>query len=122
MLHNSPKMKERRKELRNNATAAEQQLWRVLRCRNIGGHKFRRQHSVGPYILDFYCPARKLALEIDGDSHFLDEAVVYDQVRTAYLHALGITVLRFLNTDVYENAEAVCERILLEVEGNPNHP
>jgi len=122
MLYNRPALKGLRKKLRNNATAAEQQLWELLKRGNLGGHKFRRQHSVGPYIVDFYCPAWKLALELDGDSHFTDEAVVYDQERTAYLHTLGITVLRFLNTDVYENAEAVCERILLEIKSKTQPP
>lgn len=115
MIHNRPILKERRKELRNNATPAEQQLWSMLKHSNLGGFKFRRQHSVGPYILDFYCPAEKLAIELDGDSHFSEEAVVYDRERTAYLNVLGIRVLRFWNTDVYENIEAVCERILAEV-------
>ena len=122
MFHNRPILKERRKKLRNNATPAEQQLWSMLKHSNLGGYKFRRQHSVGPYILDFYCPSEKLALELDGDSHFTEEAIVYDQERTAYLNALGTTVLRFLNTDLYENGEAVCERILLEIKGKTQPP
>lgn len=115
MIHNRPILKQRRKELRNNATPAEQKLWRILKHSNLGGYKFRRQHSVGPYVLDFYCPTKKLALELDGDSHFTDEALVYDRERTAYLNGLGIKVLRFLNTDVYERIEAVCERIQEEI-------
>jgi very-short-patch-repair endonuclease len=116
MLHNSPKTKNRRKELRNNATPAEQQLWRILKSRNLDGHKFRRQHSVGPYILDFYCPARKLAIELDGDTHFTNEAEDYDKNRTSYLNSMGITVLRFLNTDVFHNLEGVAEKILQKLE------
>lgn len=84
----------------------------MLRHSNLGGYKFRRQHSVGAYILDFYCPSEKLAIELDGDSHFTDEAIEYDRQRTVYLNALNIKVLRFLNTDVYENLNAVCEKIL----------
>jgi len=94
----------------------------MLKHSNLGGYKFRRQHSVGPYILDFYCPSEKLALELDGDSHFTEEAIIYDQERTVYLNALGITVLRFLNTDLYENAEAVCERILFEIKDKTQPP
>lgn len=117
MLNNRPILKERRKELRNNATPAEQELWRVLRQRNLGGHKFRRQHSVGPYILDFYCPAKRLAIELDGDSHSTAESIVYDCERTAYLSGVGIRVLRFLNADVHEHVEEVCEKILQEIQG-----
>jgi len=127
MLHNRPVLKSRRKELRNNSTPAEKRLWSLLQNSNLGGYKFRRQHSVGPYILDFYCPSKRLAVELDGDSHFTDEAIEYDHERTTYLNASGIKVLRFLNTDVYDNPNAVCERILGEIKGEeltpePYHP
>ena len=115
MLHNRPVLKSRRKKLRNNSTPAEQLLWSMLQHNNLGGNKFRRQHSVGPYILDFYCPSERLAVELDGDSHFTDEAIEYDRERTAYLNALGIKVLKLLNTDVYDNLNAVCEGILEEI-------
>ena len=95
----------------------------MLRHSNLGGYKFRRQHSVGAYILDFYCPSEKLAIELDGPSHFTDEAPEYDQQRTVYLNALNIRVLRFLNTDLYDNLEAVGERILDELKcENPTTP
>ena len=84
---------------------------------NLGGYKFRRQHSVGPYILDFFCPSEMLAVELDGDSHFTDEAIAYDCERTAYLNALNIRVIRFLNTDVYDNLNTVGERILEQIKG-----
>ena len=89
----------------------------MVRHSNLGGYKFRRQHSVGAFVLDFYCPSEKLAVELDGDSHFTDNAIEYDRERTAYLNALNIKVLRFLNTDVYDNLNAVCERILEEIKG-----
>lgn len=117
MLYNRPVLKSRRKELRNNSTPAETKLWSMLQQSNLGGFKFRRQHSVGAYILDFYCPSERLAIELDGDSHFTDDAIEYDGVRTAYLNALNIKVLRFLNTDVYNNLNSVCERILGELSG-----
>ena len=117
MLHNRAVLKTRRKELLNNSTPAEIELWSMLKHSNLGGYKFRRQLSVGSYILDFYCPSEKLAVELDGDSHFTDAAIEYDDVRTAYLNALNIKVVRFLNTDVYDNLNDVCERILEEIKG-----
>jgi very-short-patch-repair endonuclease len=117
MLHNRQVLKSRRKELRNGSTPAEMELWSMLKHSNLGGYKFRRQHSVGSYILDFYCPSEKLAVELDGDSHFTDDAIEYDGVRTAYLNALNIKVVRFLNTDVYDNLNAVCENILEVIKG-----
>jgi very-short-patch-repair endonuclease len=117
MFHNRPELESLRKQLRNNATPAEIKLWGRLQRSNLDGYKFRRQHSVGPYILDFYCPSVKLAIELDGDSHFTNEAITYDIARTAYLNALNIKVIRFLNTDVFDNLIEVCERILAELKG-----
>jgi len=116
MLNNRPILKSRRKELRNNSTPAEKLLWSVLQQSNLGGYKFRRQHSVGFYVLDFYCPSESLAVELDGDSHFTDEAIVYDRERTTYLNALGIKVIRFMNSDVYDNLDGVCESILGDIQ------
>ncbi len=121
-IHNNPGMKPLRKTLRNEATPAERELWNVLRQSNLGGFKFRRQHSVGRYIVDFYCPLERLAVELDGDSHFTEEAIEYDRERTAFLNSLNIRVLRFLNTDVHENLEAVCERILKELQATTPNP
>ena len=117
LLYNRPPLKSRRKELRNGSTPAETKLWSMLQHSNLGGYKFRRQHSVGFYILDFYCPSERLAVELDGDSHFTDDAIEYDHERTTYLNALNIKVVRFLNTDVYDNLNVVCERILEEIKG-----
>jgi len=122
IFHNRSELESIRKELRNNATPAEIKLWGRLQRSNLDGYKFRRQHSVGPYILDFYCPSEKLAIELDGDSHFTNEAITYDIARTAYLNALNIKVLRFLNTDVFDNLIAVCERILAELKGESLPP
>ena len=120
--HNSPDMRPLRKTLRNEATPAERELWNVLRQSNLGGYKFRRQHSVGRYILDFYCSLERLAIELDGDSHLTDEAIEYDCERTAFLNCLNIRVLRFLNTDVHENLDAVSERILEELQATTPGP
>lgn len=114
-IHNKSDLKSRRKTLRNEATPAEQQLWRTLQHSQLHGYKFRRQHSVGYYIVDFYCPSERLVVELDGESHFSDEAIEYDRERTAFLNSLNIRVLRFLNTDVFNHLESVCERIIEEI-------
>jgi len=102
--------RQKRRMLRNNATEAERKLWWSLRSKQIGA-KFRRQYSVDSYVLDFYAPSCKLAVEIDGDSHFSPQGLQYDQERTAHLASFGIEVIRFTNTQVFENIEAVVESI-----------
>src|SRR5262249_45029120 len=88
--------RQRRKALRRNASQAEQRLWEHLRGNQLG-IKFRRQYSVDAYVLDFYAPHAKLAIEVDGDSHFTGTAPQYDHERTNYLNSFGIDVLRFTN-------------------------
>jgi very-short-patch-repair endonuclease len=100
---------DRRRELRAHQTDAERVLWQLLRSRQLGGFKFRRQHSIGPYILDFYCPSARVAVELDGSQHL--ERQAYDGRRTEYLASEGIAVVRFANGDVLSNAEAVVERL-----------
>ncbi len=119
MLHNRPNMKQRRKELRNNAPPAEQRLWHMLKHRSLAGYKFRRQHSIGSYVVDFYCPAQKLGIELDGDTHYTPDAIRYDKKRTAFLNAHGIHIIRFLNTDIYQNPAGVCEKILQSIRELP---
>ena len=105
-IFNRTEYKERRQDLRNNATIAEQQLWQVLRNNQLGV-KFRRQHGIGYYIADFYCPTLKLVLEVDGDSHFTEAAQQNDQIRDQYFQSLDIVVLRFTNQDVMQNLSSV---------------
>lgn len=93
-------------------TGPEQILWYWLRNKNLNGYKFRRQHSVGYYILDFYCPEVKLAIELDGDSHFNPQGKAYDKERDIYLSAHGIVVMRFTNDEVTNNLNAVIEKIV----------
>jgi very-short-patch-repair endonuclease len=112
-------MKHLRQSLRNEATPAERKLWSVLKQSQLGGYKFSRQHSVGRYIVDFYCASARLAVELDGESHFTDEAKEYDRERTKLLNGLNIKVIRFLNNDVHDNLNAVCESILTELETTP---
>jgi very-short-patch-repair endonuclease len=108
-IYNRRELKYRRQELRNNMPPAEVILWQRLRGKQLLGYKFRRQYSVGPYVLDFYCPTLRLAIELDGDSHFWDGAKQKDRERDEYIRGCGIHVLRFLNPDVYENLEGLLE-------------
>ncbi|WP_293741678.1 endonuclease domain-containing protein [uncultured Pedobacter sp.] len=110
-IHNLKYLKDKRKELRNNLTPAEATMWRYLQNSKLDGKKFRRQHSVGNYILDFYCPSEKLAIEVDGNSHDDYSAEVYDKERTNFLNSKGITIIRFNNLEVFESEELVCEAI-----------
>ena len=110
-LNNLKYLKPIRQNLRNEPTPAEQQLWNQLRNSQLNGKKFRRQHSVGNYILDFYCPQHRLAIEVDGDSHFTESGIKYDIKRTIFLNEMGIQVLRFTNTEVLENLGHVLEKI-----------
>jgi len=102
----------KRRLLRRNMPQAETLLWSKLRGTGMKGHKFRRQYSVKNYVLDFYCPKQKLAIEIDGDSHFTDGAEEYDRERQAVIESYGIRFLRFTNAEVRENIEGVVMRIM----------
>ncbi len=104
------------RKLRTNRTEAETHLWHFLRARRLGGYKFRRQHPVGNYILDFYCPEKKLTVELDGEQHSDEDQMVYDQKRAAILDVTGIKVLRYWDHDVFQNTEGVVEDILHELE------
>ena len=97
--------------MRREMTAEERHLWSLLRRRQLGG-KFRRQHPMGPYILDFYSRDGALAVEVDGSDHLGAEAGQADALRDAYLESLGLTVLRFTNREVAESPDSVCQRIV----------
>jgi len=90
-------------------------LWSRLKSRQLEGFKFRRQYSVGPFVLDFYCPEKKLAIEVDGGGHFLEEARVYDAERQSFIESYGIRFLRFTNANVRKNLFGVLERVLGEL-------
>jgi very-short-patch-repair endonuclease len=109
--HNLHYLKTYRKNLRNNLTPAEVVLWKYLKGKQLNGIKFRRQHSVGNYILDFYCTTHKLAIELDGAHHYTEAGIEYDQTRTLFLNENGITVLRFENKLVFEHLDAVLHEI-----------
>ena len=104
----------RARELRKKQTDAEWKLWSRLRNRQLSGYKFRRQFAVGPYVVDFVCLERRLAIELDGGQH--SEREVYDQRRTKFLAAEGFEVLRFWNPIVFEETDAVLATILHALE------
>ena len=110
ILKNKPKLLPRRRELRKNQTKHEEILWECIRNRKLG-IKFKRQYSIGGYILDFYCPEIKLVIELDGLQHGEKENFLYDKDRTEYLSILGCTVLRFKNTEIQEDLNKVISRI-----------
>lgn len=103
---NSPTLKNRRKQLRNNSTETENIFWQRLRNDRLG-FKFFRQYSIDGYVVDFYCPERRLAIEIDGGYHLVLGAKKYDSYRTRYLEAYNIKVVRFWNSDVKNNIKEV---------------
>jgi very-short-patch-repair endonuclease len=105
----APSLRDRARRLRRDQTDAERQLWRYVRGRQLNGAKFRRQHSISPFIVDFCCPERWLVIELDGGQHV--ESAAADQRRTAFLEAQGYRVLRLWNHEVLTNMEGVWERI-----------
>ena len=102
-------IKAKARELRRNPTEAERRLWKHLRLRQIGGYKFRRQQSLGPYIVDFVCLGKRVVVEVDGGQH--SEQIAYDTERSAWLEAQGFRVLRFWNHEVLKEIEVVKEVI-----------
>ena len=104
--------KEKRRVLRNNPTEHERLIWERLKGKQVIGLKFRRQYSVGPYILDFYCPEVKLAVELDGSTHLVGDQPEYDANRTDFIERFGITLVRFTNDDIERNIEAVLAAII----------
>ncbi len=109
-IYNSPGSKTKRRSLRTDSTKPEQVLWYNLRNNNLG-EKFRRQYGVGRYILDFYCPAKRVAIEVDGDSHFTTNAIAKDQTRQEFLALQEIKCIRFTNFEVLSNIDGVLDKI-----------
>ncbi|OHB15224.1 MAG: hypothetical protein A2431_01915 [Candidatus Zambryskibacteria bacterium RIFOXYC1_FULL_39_10] len=109
-IYSLVKLKERRRELRKRSTTQENLLWEKLRNRKIGC-KFRRQHSVGGYILDFYCKEKRLLIEIDGGIHMKTEAKKNDEVRDKYFKEINFKILRFKNNDIEKDIDMVVEKI-----------
>ncbi len=101
----------RRKDLRNNPTTAEEHLWKLLKGSKLEGRKFRRQHSIDHFIVDFYCPSEKLIVEVDGDIHEVDSVRKKDALRQKHLENLGLKVVRVQNDDVFRNMHLVAATI-----------
>jgi very-short-patch-repair endonuclease len=113
--YNRESEKSRRRAFRSSMPDAEVILWSRLQRRQLLGCKFRRQYSVGSYMLDFFSPEIKLAIELDGDSHFRAGAPEHDEKRRQFIESFGIGIIRFLNTEIRENLDGVLERIGREV-------
>jgi type I restriction enzyme M protein len=107
---------ENARTLRKNQTNAEKLLWGLLRNQQLAGAKFRRQHPLPPYVLDFYCHPLRLAIELDGGQHAMDPIRRYDQRRTASIEKAGITVLRFWNHEMLSNPSGIIELLWYEVQ------
>ena len=106
-LLNRSNLKSRRKALRRNQTPAEKLLWEKLKNHQFYGYKFFRQYSVGPFILDFYCPKMKVGIELDGGHHALRENEVYDIERSQFLESKSVFIVRFWNHEVIQNLDGV---------------
>ena len=116
------KMKDLARKLRKNQTETEARLWAQLRDRRLKGFKFRRQHPIGRYIVDFYCPEKRLVIELDGGGHAEDEQKQSDKKRDEWLKQKGISVFRFWNNIVWDNLEGVLKTILKALDGETPHP
>ncbi len=115
---NQPAQKRIRQYLRNNATDAERKLWELLKGKQLLGYKFRRQQGIEQYVVDFYCAQGKLAIEIDGATHSTLQQKAADLQRTERIQSHGIIVLRFCNTDVFENPDGILTAIIESLKKN----
>ncbi|HET9135353.1 MAG TPA: endonuclease domain-containing protein [Candidatus Kapabacteria bacterium] len=111
-FNNRSSLKEKRRALRREPTRAEAELWNGLRNNRCGGYKFRRQHSLGPFIVDFYCPEVHLAVEVDGVTHDDPDIEQYDRHREEYLIDNGIAVIRFTDGEVLWSVDLCIKKIL----------
>jgi very-short-patch-repair endonuclease len=103
--------KEYRQLLRRTETPMERKLWHYLRGKQLDGYRFRQQHGYGPYVLDFYCPALRLCIELDGDVHDVQSVREKDEERTEFLNSNRINVLRFQNEEVESDVDSVLQKI-----------
>lgn len=104
-----PQLLEFAKNMRSNASDAEHLMWQLLRAKRFMNLKFRRQHVIALYIVDFYCHELGLVIELDGSQHSTDDAIEYDAERTKFLEALDLSVVRYWNHDVLKNTDIVLE-------------
>lgn len=111
-----------KRRLRSNMTGPETRLWSRLRARQLQGLKFRRQHGIGPYIVDFYCPEQSLVIEVDGDSHADADQILKDQLRDRYFQSLGLHVIRYINDDILKNLDGVLENLAERLSSGSTSP
>ncbi len=116
MLPYNRNLKQYSRQLRENMTDAERNLWAKIRMKQLKGYQFYRQKPIGDYIVDFYCPKAKLVIEVDGSQHFSDEMTEDDKIRDEYINSLGLKVLRFTNTDILTHIDGVVESIIKNME------
>lgn len=114
---NHPRQRAVRKALRRRATPAERRFWEIVRDRRLGGFKFRRQHGVGRYVLDFYCAEARLGIELDGSIHDDPLRAAHDAHRQREIEALGIRVVRFQNRAVLDAPDVMAEAVLRALGG-----
>ncbi|EXB25476.1 endonuclease domain-containing protein [Acinetobacter courvalinii] len=120
-----PQLLEFAKTMRSNATDAEHLMWQLLRAKRFMNLKFRRQHVIAPYIVDFYCHELGLVIELDGSQHGTDDGKEYDAERTKFLEALDVKVVRYWNHDVLKNTESVLGdlwNVCLHLKGESTSP
>ncbi|MGE0200547.1 MAG: endonuclease domain-containing protein [Candidatus Melainabacteria bacterium] len=108
--------------LRQSQTEAEKALWRMLRGRQLNGKKFYRQRPIDRFVVDFYCPAAMLIVELDGSIHDREDVAGYDEVRQSFLEAKGFKVIRIQNDQVFNNPSSVKEQVMRAMNCPPNSP
>jgi very-short-patch-repair endonuclease len=113
---------ERARQLRKQETWAEKLMWRWLRDRRFSGYKFRRQHPLGEYYLDFFCEEAELNVELDGRQHGFPDQRRHDADREAFLKSRGVKTLRFWNSHLRRNAQSIRDMIFNELQARAPHP
>ena len=108
-----------KRKLRSEMTDPERRMWNKLRACQLGGLGFRRQHGIGPYIVDFFCPEKKMIIEIDGETHAEEKQMAKDVKKEAYFDSLGLKVVRYLNREIMENLEGVIEDLYQKMNTSP---
>ena len=111
-----------KRRLRSNMTGPETRLWSRLRGSQLQGLKFRRQHGIGPYIVDFYCPEQFPVIEVDGDSHADADQIPKDQLRDRYFQSLGLHVIRYINDDIMKNLDGLLENLAERLSSGSTSP
>ena len=122
MLSYKEKLKKLSRQLRSDMTDAERYLWSKLKNKQLDGYQFYRQKPIGNYIVDFYCPAAKMMIEVDGGQHFYNDGIKHDNERDAYINSLGLRVLRFTNIEVLKNMQGVIDSIIENMNEIPLDP